>query len=259
MSETPDRRILSDDEQRHADEAEHRDEAALAQLAITRAEEKRKLGSGRLEVRKGETLHEAIKRHRAHGPNEARQWVRRLVDAFHDDAITAVEYWDLCDAANQWLAGAPTTGADDRDMAHVAAALIGYPPEGSHPDEWMPRAETWHRERQNWQAEVERLRQEIARPDAGSVLYIRCLDHRNVPQINANEITGAECGACIQRDGALDRRATPYEEIENVARNYVPENNADGACGDALNLLSLDDRMALVRAGIALVASRAAS
>lgn len=45
------------------------------------------------------------------------------------------------------------------------------------------------------------------------------------------------------------------EQIENVARNFVPENNAGAGCGDALNLLSLADRVALVRAGCALVGS----
>ncbi len=37
-------------------------------------------------------------------------------------------------------------------------ALIGDAPEGSHPDEWLPRHATWHGERANWQGEVERLR-----------------------------------------------------------------------------------------------------
>lgn len=36
--------------------------------------------------------------------------------------------------------------------------LIGYPPEGSHCDEWLPRSATWHDERANWIAEVEKLR-----------------------------------------------------------------------------------------------------
>lgn len=40
-------------------------------------------------------------------------------------------------------------------------ALIGHPPEGASPDEWYPRAETWHKERLNWIAEVERLRREL--------------------------------------------------------------------------------------------------
>ena len=40
--------------------------------------------------------------------------------------------------------------------------LIGQPPEGSHPDEWKPRAETWHQERLNWEAEVGQLRAHIA-------------------------------------------------------------------------------------------------
>lgn len=42
-------------------------------------------------------------------------------------------------------------------------SLIGQPPEGSHPDEWKPRAETWHQERLNWEQEVKRLRDEINR------------------------------------------------------------------------------------------------
>src|SRR5438128_377500 len=33
-------------------------------------------------------------------------------------------------------------------------ALIGTPMENTHPDEWLPRAETWHRERLNWIKEV---------------------------------------------------------------------------------------------------------
>lgn len=35
---------------------------------------------------------------------------------------------------------------------------IGEPPVGSHPDESKPRAQSWHKERQNWQAEVVELR-----------------------------------------------------------------------------------------------------
>jgi hypothetical protein len=37
-------------------------------------------------------------------------------------------------------------------------ALIGQPEIGAHPDEWLPRGATWHAERKNWEAEVERLR-----------------------------------------------------------------------------------------------------
>lgn len=36
--------------------------------------------------------------------------------------------------------------------------LIGKHPDGTHPDEWMPRAATWHRERLNWIEETERMR-----------------------------------------------------------------------------------------------------
>ena len=57
---------------------------------------------------------------------------------------------------------------------------------------------------------------------------------------------------------ALPREATGVSEamVENVARRYVPENNGGVGCGDAPNLLSLADRMALVRAGAALDAGR---
>lgn len=41
-------------------------------------------------------------------------------------------------------------------------AQIGFAPEGSHPDEQVPRAETWHRERLNWIAEVASLRYALA-------------------------------------------------------------------------------------------------
>ena len=41
--------------------------------------------------------------------------------------------------------------------------LIGDPPEGSHPEEWLPRHATWHGERANWIGEVEHLRAHIKR------------------------------------------------------------------------------------------------
>lgn len=49
-----------------------------------------------------------------------------------------------------------------RDIEHTTESLkrlIGQPPEGSHPDEWGPRADSWHAERLNWQNEVQRLRE----------------------------------------------------------------------------------------------------
>jgi hypothetical protein len=49
------------------------------------------------------------------------------------------------------------------DRTQELERLIGQPPEGSHPDEWLPRAETWHQERANWADEVERLRAHIQR------------------------------------------------------------------------------------------------
>lgn len=48
----------------------------------------------------------------------------------------------------------------DRELEELRA-LIGVPPVGSHPDEWKPRAATWHQERRNWIQEVEHLQQEL--------------------------------------------------------------------------------------------------
>lgn len=44
--------------------------------------------------------------------------------------------------------------------------LVGEPPAGSHPDEMLPRAPTWHGERANWEAEVARLREHVATLEA---------------------------------------------------------------------------------------------
>ncbi len=41
--------------------------------------------------------------------------------------------------------------------------LIGVSPEGSHPDEQLPRSSSWHRERLNWIAETKVLREYIER------------------------------------------------------------------------------------------------
>jgi hypothetical protein len=60
-----------------------------------------------------------------------------------------------------WLAVCRTHGVLPHPYGLIIAGLeaeIGSPPSGSHPDEAKPRGETWHAERANWQAEVERLR-----------------------------------------------------------------------------------------------------
>jgi len=44
-------------------------------------------------------------------------------------------------------------------------AQIGKAPEGSHPDEQLPYAATWHDERRNWRAEVLRLEAELRAKD----------------------------------------------------------------------------------------------
>lgn len=59
--------------------------------------------------------------------------------------------------------------AEYNDLAakHVAMQkLIGEPPEGSHPDEMLPRASTWHAERANWALELDQLRAYARRIEA---------------------------------------------------------------------------------------------
>lgn len=60
-----------------------------------------------------------------------------------------------------------------RKKATELERLIGSPPEGSHPDESKPRAETWHQERLNWIAETEQLRAEIARVNRVAMIAVQ--------------------------------------------------------------------------------------
>jgi hypothetical protein len=45
-------------------------------------------------------------------------------------------------------------------------AQIGTPPEGTHADEQIPRAGTWHQERLNWISEIETARAYIVKCEA---------------------------------------------------------------------------------------------
>ena len=71
------------------------------------------------------------------------------VAALLDQATPAVS------SLQEQLAGA-------QQVADELAAQIGTPPEGSHPDEALPRSATWHEERANWLAETEQMRAHIA-------------------------------------------------------------------------------------------------
>jgi hypothetical protein len=71
-------------------------------------------------------------------------------------------YLGIVDEPKQ-LDGDMTAQLEAKDaIIEKLQATIGTPPEGSHPDEANPRAETWHGERQNWAAEVKRLQDHIA-------------------------------------------------------------------------------------------------
>lgn len=53
------------------------------------------------------------------------------------------------------------------------------------------------------------------------VLFIRCLDHRTDPQINANEITGAECGTCAWLAGIAHGEQRERNRARMVAEGVV--------------------------------------
>lgn len=74
-------------------------------------------------------------------------------------------------------------------------------------------------ERDRAVAERDALQQEL-HDKVTSVLRIRCIHHVNVPQVNANEYSGGECGACIaaERD-SLARRVEALERM--VERSAV--------------------------------------
>lgn len=68
----------------------------------------------------------------------------------------APDYQDLLQARIKQLEQQLAAVREERDKL---LALIGEAPEGSHPDEWLPRDSTWHKERANWLREVERGRE----------------------------------------------------------------------------------------------------
>lgn len=90
----------------------------------------------------------------------------RVPDGRENDAVQYVE----CAVCGPLLHHHPVCAASPRvpEGGEVARlhSLIGQPSSGSHPDEWMPRAETWHRERANWMSEIEALRSALRLTDA---------------------------------------------------------------------------------------------
>lgn len=60
------------------------------------------------------------------------------------------------------VAGLQEQLAAAQQAADDLATQIGTPPEGSHPDEALPRSGTWHQERANWLAETDQMRAYIA-------------------------------------------------------------------------------------------------
>ncbi len=66
------------------------------------------------------------------------------------------------------VAGLQEQLAAAQQVADELATQIGTPPEGSHPDEALPRSGTWHQERANWLAETDQLRAHIAKLEAAA-------------------------------------------------------------------------------------------
>lgn len=71
-------------------------------------------------------------------------------------------------------------------------ALIGEPPEGSHPDEALPRSVTWHKERQNWISEVDQLRGHINKLENEAKTY-KAFVHENAATVGPCEDHGESC------------------------------------------------------------------
>lgn len=59
--------------------------------------------------------------------------------------------------------------------------LIGQPEIGAHPDEWKPKAASWHAERKNWEVEVERLRAVNQKFRAAQAETVKCVFHNSTP------------------------------------------------------------------------------
>lgn len=76
-------------------------------------------------------------------------------------------------------------------------------------------------------------RKQVAKPSIDDCLHHRCFEHRAVPQQNANEFSGAECGGCIaaERDEAKGLLEVEQEmcRIEREKRDFQFEraNNAE--------------------------------
>ena len=78
-----------------------------------------------------------------------------------------------------------------------------------------------------------------------SVIYIRCIRHKAVPQENANESGGGECGACVAEakegvitaiidavggtvDGLPTNRSNILQRVRELMRHEIILKQADG-------------------------------
>lgn len=94
-------------------------------------------------------------------------------------------------------------------------AEVGALPEGAHPDEAKPRAETWLAERANWAAEVESLRAEVARLRAAL---------EELPK----RVESGECGSltCLWFDGGpylFGWNQSPYVDYGKRVADHLRE------------------------------------
>lgn len=131
-------------------------------------------------------------------------------------------------------------------------ALIGEPMEGTHPDEWMPRATTWHRERLNWIKEVCQLRTIVERLSRFKAYVHARLDDAGIPTdpesrhkaegcriggrldivlpaVNAHDDLVQACKAWMEVSGLLDVSASLLATPQGIQTLAIARLNARDA------------------------------
>lgn len=69
-------------------------------------------------------------------------------------------------------------------------------------------------------SELEKEVEQAFEKGVKAVLRIRCMQHRDIQQINNTEITGGECGACVQEQAELRGEKRGFEAARERDSGY---------------------------------------